>query len=377
MSMTRLFRFAEDEPLSLMEGGKLGPVTVAYETWGKLNSAKDNAVLVFHAMTGSQHASGHNLSVPEAGPLWTAECHEGWWSAFIGPGLAIDTERYFVICANYLGGCYGTTGPRSTDPATGKPYGSRFPSVRISDLVDAQLHLVRHLGVQKLHAAIGGSIGGMMALDLATRYPDAVRTVIPIGSGMEVTPLQRMLNLEQAFAIESDSNFLGGDYYEGTPPNRGMALARMIAHKTFVSLSALERRARAEVLRPDDSLSWYRLADPIESYMLHQGRKFVQRFDANSYLRILDAWQNFDLLRAAGAESFVDLFSRCRHQKFLLFTIDSDVAFYPEEQERLAQSLKSAGVSHLRITVHSEKGHDSFLLEPELYEPHLAFALAQ
>jgi len=373
---TRFFTFAEKSPHTLRSGAEIGPVTIAYETWGRLSPERDNAVLVFHAMTGSQHAAGENRHVHGVEPLWTDECHSGWWSGFIGPGLAIDTDNFFVICANYLGGCYGSTGPRSINPATGKPYGSRFPSLRIPDLVEVQLKLVDHLGIDRLHAVIGASVGGMMALSLATLFPDRVRTVIPIGTGIEVTPLQRILNFEQAFAITSDPDFQGGDYYEGPFPDCGLALARMIAHKTFVSLDALERRARRDVNPGGDALPWYLLNHPLESYMLHQGRKFVHRFDANSYLRILDAWQHYDLLREAGADSMETLFKKCRDQRFLIFSIDSDVSFYPGEQELLAHHLRDAGVQHLWVTVHSDKGHDSFLLEPELYHPHLAHTLA-
>jgi O-acetylhomoserine (thiol)-lyase len=324
---------------------------------------------------GSQHAHGFNPDIPCVGSLWNEECQHGWWDAFIGPGLAIDTEKFFVICANYLGGCYGSTGPRSIDPRSGSPYGSQFPSVRVEDLVDSQVRLLDHLGIEVLRAAIGASIGGMMALSLATLYPSRCRIVIPIGSGMEVTVLQRIINFEQARAIESDPNFRGGDYYDAAPPDSGLALARMIAHKTFVSLEVLDERSRGDGIRKFPGGGWFRIQDPIESYMMHQGRKFVGRFDANSYLRILEAWQRFDLLTPCGAANPVELFSRCRGQNYLLFTIDSDVAFYPQEQELLASALRAAGVEQMRITVHSLKGHDSFLLEPEFYKPHIAHAL--
>jgi homoserine O-acetyltransferase len=199
--------------------------------------------------------------------------------------------------------------------------------------------------------------------------------VIPISTGLAVTPLQRILNLEQAFAIEADPAFAGGDYYEGARPDRGLALARMIAHKTFISLRTLTERARGEVVRGGGELTSYGVSSPEESYMLHQGRKFVRRFDANSYLRILEAWQRFDLLAGSGAEDLTKLFGRCRDQRYLTFSIDSDVSFYPEEQAEMVGILKAAGVETVRMTVHSEKGHDSFLLEPELYTPMLQWAL--
>ena len=214
-----------------------------------------------------------------------------------------------------------------------------------------------------------------MALSLATRYPERVRTLIPFATGVAITPLQRLHNFEQICAIESDPNFRGGDWYGGPPPDRGLALARIIGHKTFVSLSAMEERARTEIVRRDDSLAWYQLRNPLESYMLHQGKKFVKRFDANTYLRVLDAWQRFDLVREAVASDLVALFSRCRKQNYLVFTIDSDACFYPHEQARLMDVLKQAGVDATRITVHSEKGHDSFLLEAHLYRPFLRAVL--
>ncbi len=353
----------------------LAEYSLAYETYGELNAARDNAVLVFHAMTGSQHAAGLCAEVPGVGDRWTDDCQDGWWDGFVGEGKALDTRKFFVICANYLGGCYGSTGPADVDPASGRPYGSAFPRLTLPDIVASQMALIDSLGIGCLHATVGASVGGMLALELATRYPDRVRTVIPISTGLAVTPLQRILNLEQAFAIESDPDFRGGDYYDGEPPNRGLALARMIAHKTFISLRMLSERARDEVARGGDELKSYRVSSPEESYMLHAGRKFVRRFDANSYLRILEAWQRFDLLAESGAADLTELFGRCRGQRFLTFSIDSDVSFYPEEQAEMVAVLKAAGVETVRMTVHSEKGHDSFLLEPELYTPMLQWAL--
>ncbi len=367
--------FRSGGELPLAAGGELAGFELAYETYGELNSARDNAVLVFHAMTGSQHAAGWRDAVPGVGGLWTDECREGWWDGFVGEGKAVDTRKFFVICANYLGGCYGSTGPGSVAPATGRAYGSAFPRVTLPDIVASQMALVDSLGIERLNAVVGASVGGMLALELATRWPERVRTVIPISTGLAVTPLQRILNLEQAFAIEADPAFCGGDYYDGARPDRGLALARMIAHKTFISLGTLTERARGEVVRGGGELTSYGVSSPEESYMLHQGRKFVRRFDANSYLRILEAWQRFDLLAGSGAASLGELFERCRGQRYLTFSIDSDVSFYPEEQAEMVGVLKGAGVETVRMTVHSQKGHDSFLLEPELYTPMLQWAL--
>ncbi|MGE3308848.1 MAG: homoserine O-acetyltransferase [Limisphaerales bacterium] len=376
-SATQFFELAtETAPFYLQSGESLSAATLAYETYGTLNSRRDNAVLVFHALSGSQHAAGFNPAVPGLADRWTEENHVGWWDDFIGPGKGLDTDSFFVICVNYLGGCYGSTGPASLDSRTGRPQGPRFPQLTMADIVDSQLALLDHLGIGTLHAAVGASLGGLMTLSLATRWPERVRTVIHFASGARTTPLQRLHNLEQIFAIESDPAFRGGDYYHGGPrPDRGLALARMIGHKTFVSLGAMEERARGEIVRRDESMAWYQLRSPLESYMLHQGRKFVRRFDANTYLRILDAWNRFDLVREAVASDPVSLFQRCRKQNYLIFTIDSDACYHPEEQAYLAEILKKAGVDATRITLHSDKGHDSFLLEAHLYRPFLRAAL--
>jgi homoserine O-acetyltransferase len=373
---TRFFTFAsQDEPFTLKSGGVLPEVTIAYETYGELNEDKSNAVLVFHALTGSQHAAGFTRSVPGVDDRWTDECQLGWWDGFIGPGKAIDTDDFFVITANYVGGCYGSTGPSSIDPLTGDPYGSSFPDVGFCDMVDADIRLLDHLGIDRLHAVIGASTGGIMCLSLATRYPDKVDIVIPIASGPRLTSLQTLHNFEQIAAIQSDPAFAMGDYYgNDAQPDDGLALARMIGHKTFISLDFLEERAHGET-PAGDGPGTYHIGNPLESYIWHQGRKFISRFDANSYLVNMQAWQTFDLAAEAGVDSLTDLFERSRDHHYMVFSIDGDVCFYPEEQEELSGYLKVAGVRHRHITVHSEKGHDSFLLEPRLYAPHLSDTL--
>ena len=373
---TQFLHFCGDQlPFVMADGSELPSVTLAYETYGELNADRSNAILLFHALSGSQHAAGTNKAVAGLEDRWTEEMHLGWWDAFIGPGRALDTSKYFVICANYLGGCYGSTGPSSIDPATGKPYGSQFPRVAVHDIVRSQLPLLEHYGIAKLHAVVGTSLGGMMALDLAVRFPDKVSNVITIGTGIRSHGLQQMHNLEQIIAITRDPNFEGGDYY-GTPgPVQGLALARMISHKTFLYADVIEERARVDIVQPEFDLPWYRLSSALESYMLYQGQKFVKRFDANSYLRIIDAWQQFDLREDATKLGINPLFAPCRDQRFLVFTIDSDCCFYPDYQSEICAELKKANVPHMRLTVHSEKGHDSFLLEPKLYTPHLAYAL--
>jgi homoserine O-acetyltransferase len=364
-----------DDPFVTADGSALPGVSLAYETYGKLNADRSNAILLFHALSGSQHAAGSNKAVPGTDHRWTEEMHTGWWDGFIGSGRALDTNKYFVICANYLGGCYGTTGPASVNPETKKPWASDFPRVTVRDIVRSQLPLLDHLGIAKLHAVVGTSLGGMMAIDLAVHEPDRVANVITIGTGLRSHGLQQMHNLEQIIAITRDPDFRGGDYY-GTPgPVHGLALARMISHKTFLWADVIEERARVDIVQPELDLPWYKISRSLESYMLYQGQKFVTRFDANTYLRIIDAWQQFDLYADAKARGKSSVFDGCKDQRYLVFTIDSDCCFYPDYQTEICAELKRAGVPHMRLTVHSEKGHDSFLLEPKLYTPHLSYAL--
>jgi homoserine O-acetyltransferase len=369
--------FNHEETFALRDGSSLPAIRIAYETWGTLNAERSNAILLFHALSGSHHAAGFNPEIPEVGELWQAELHQGWWEDMIGPGKAIDTDRFFVICPNYLGGCYGSTGPASLNPKTQKPWGSQFPSISAADQVHAIARLIDSFGIKTLHAVIGPSVGGLIALTFATRLPDRVRNVISIAAGFKTTVLNRLILFEQILAIENDPNFNGGDFYDESPPLYGLALARMISHKTFVHLDSIEKRARQDVIQADDVLAWYRVRDQFQSYMLHQGKKFVKRFDANTYLRIIDLWSRYDALFEGDAESPHELFERCARngQKWLVFSIDSDFCFYPEEQSELVNHLEASRVDSMHITVHSDKGHDSFLLEPDLYTPHIAWLL--
>lgn len=367
---------SKEEPFVFQDGKSADPLTLAYQTYGKLNAAKDNAILLFHALSGSAHVAGKNPDGP-GNEFWTEELHEGWWNEFVGRGKGLDPEKYFIICANYPGGCYGSTGPSSINPDTGKPYGGSFPYPSMSDVVDANMRLLDRLGIKTLLAVVGASLGGFCVLDLAVRYPRRVRCVIPIATGVRATVLAKAHNFEQIYAIEEDRNFNGGDYYDGPRPISGLTLARIISHKTFVSLSLMESRARRAIIQPDDYLSGYRLQHQVESYILHQGRKFSKRFDANSYLRIVNAWQMFDLPRDLADGRTVAAFERCRDQSWLVFSISSDVCFYVSEQVEIAEALKANRIDYQHITVHSEKGHDSFLLEPELYCPYLNYKLDQ
>lgn len=365
-----------ETPFVFRSGASLDHVQVAYETYGTLNAEASNAVLLFHAFSGSQHAAGFNPGVAGC-EFWTRECEEGWWNPFIGPGKALDTEKYFIVCANYLGGCYGTTGPSSINPDTGKRYGAAFPNVTVNDVVRCQAALLDGLGIGQLLAVIGPSTGGLACVSFATLFPERTRLVIPIATGVKTTVLNRIILLEQILAIENDPKFRAGEYYETGAPETGLGLARMISHKTFVHLNAIERRASKDVVQPGDRFSWYRAHDHVESYMLHQGKKFTDRFDANTYLRICEMWSRYDPVIEADAANPGDLFRRSREagHQYLVFSIDEDYCFYPEEQSALVKLLKEADVPHLFLTVHSEKGHDSFLLEPDLYTPHIQVML--
>ncbi len=371
-------QYYDIEDFTFSSGESLANVTLAYQTWGTLNADKSNAILLNHALSGTPHAHGINTDGPvgtTGEELWKKELHQGWWEQFMGPGLAIDTDKFFIISANYIGGCYGSTGPSSINSETGKPYGSSFPSLCIKDQANAFHSLVKSFDIKKLHAVVGPSVGGLISLTYSTLFPSEVDTVISIAAGFKTTVLNRLILFEQILAIENDPHFCDGDYYEGEPPSYGLALARMISHKTFVHLDAIERRARNEISQDTESLSWYKVRDPFQSYMLHQGKKFVKRFDANTYLRIIDMWCNYDACEILDKETPQELFEHCKHQKYLVFSIDSDFCFYPEEQQKLTKHLEDSGVDVTHITVHSDKGHDSFLLEPHLYSPQITFAL--
>ncbi len=371
-------KFCEiDHPFVLKDGAVLPGLRIAYETWGTLRADGSNAILLYHALSGSHHAAGLNPCIPGAENFWQPEMHDGWWEEMIGPGKALDTNEFFIICANYLGGCYGTTGPSSISPETGKPWGSTFPHISAADQVQASALLLDSLGIDVLHAVIGPSVGGLLALTFATLHPHRVKRVASIAAGFKTTVLNRLILFEQILAIENDPNFHGGDYYEGQPPLYGLALARMISHKTFVHLDAIERRARQDIIQDNDTLSWYKVRDQFQSYMLHQGKKFVRRFDANTYLRIIDMWSRYDAVAEGNASSPRELMDRAAAagQRWLVFSIDSDFCFYPEEQADLTLHLERADIDATQITVHSDKGHDSFLLEPHLYTPHISWLM--
>lgn len=375
--MTGKNQFFNDRDLSLKDGSTLPEYKLCYNTYGSLNADKSNAILVFHALSGSHNLTGRDEVGPVGCGLWTEENYDGWWSELIGAGKSIDTDKYFIISFNYLGGCYGSTGASCVNPATGKAYGGDFPAVSIEDQAEVGNRLIESLGISTLHSVVGPSVGGLCALSFACNFPEKAPRVGLFASAMRTTVLTRLVLFEQILAIENDQHFCGGNYYEGETPWLGLALARMISHKTFVHIDAFEKRARQEIQQHEDILSWYKIQDPFQSYMLHQGKKFVQRFDPNSYLRIIDMWSRFNLSKDADGNPIENVFAKLKEhkQKFLVYSIDSDYCFYPEEQVEMVSELEQAGLDVTHLTVHSAKGHDSFLLEPHLYAPQLSHLL--
>ena len=357
-------------------GDTLPGVVLAYETYGTLAPDKGNAVLLFHALTGSHHAHGFNDSLPEAGSFWQPENYEGWWDAMIGPGKPLDTNKHFIVCVNYLGSCYGSTGPTSLAP-DGEPWGSRFPLVTANDQARAQVKLLESMGIRRF-AIVGPSVGGMLSLATTHLYPERVRSVIIIGASCQ-PPIEHKLSVfEQILAIELDPAYCAGRYALSAPPARGLALARIICHKLFVYQRGLEKRARKGVSDRKGMLEWYTPTRNVESYMLHQGTKFAKRFDANAYIRIVNMWASFDLPTLGGVASLDEAFAcYARHGiPFMIFSINTDCCFTPRGISHFYRRLLKNGVQARYACIRSQKGHDSFLLEPELYEKGIVSSLS-
>jgi homoserine O-acetyltransferase len=347
------FTFAEPPEEMTLEGGqKFGPVTLAYETYGRLDRDAGNAVMVFHALSGNSHAAGIYSENDEK---------PGWWDNMIGPGKGIDTDKYFVICSNIIGSCYGSTGPQSPDPRTGRPYGLNFPLFTIADIVRAQKRLLDHLGVPKLLCLIGGSIGGMQALQWAVDYPEMVHSAIPIASTAKRSALSIGLSEAQRQAIMADPNWQSGDYYGKEPPNKGLALARIIGHITYLSEHSMERKFGRK-LQENAAFKFDFSPDfKVESYLHYQGRKFVERFDANSYLYITKASDYFDVGEQRGDGSLVKAFSRTR-AKFLVISFSSDWLYPTSQSKEMVKAMKKAGLDVSFCEIRVDFGHDSFLL---------------
>jgi homoserine O-acetyltransferase len=342
--------------LQLSDGKVLTEVTVAYEAYGTLAADGRNAIYVCHALTGDAHAA-----------LYHAEDDRdpGWWDELIGPGKGIDTDRYYVVCANILGGCKGTTGPCSTNPETGKPYGTAFPLITVRDVVQVQKLLLDQLSVSELYAVIGGSLGGMQALEWAVRFPDYVKRCICVASGVNLSPQALTFDIIARSEIESDPNWAGGDYYDKSEsPESGLSRARQIGHVTYLSSASMATKfGRDERASPyPGQSSLFSTNFQIESYLNHQGSKFVKRFDANSYLYISRMMDMFDLVAEFGslAEAFRDAKS-----KFLIVSISSDWLFPPGQQLDIVENLVAARKNVSYFQIDSVYGHDAFLLEHE------------
>lgn len=342
-----------DHALDLELGGCLPSVTVAYETYGHLNAGHDNAVLVCHAISGDSHVARHT---PEDDP--------GWWDILVGPGKAVDTNHLFVICPNLLGGCRGSTGPGSHNPVTGKPYGRDFPAITVGDMVEAQRRLLDHLGVQQLRAVVGGSLGGHQALTWATRYPERVRGVVALATSPRLTSQALAFDVVGRNAIIRDPHFHGGQYYDQPQgPGVGLALARMIGHITYLSPEAMQEKFEADRLSPRDLAIEFEKKFSVGSYLGYQGAKFVERFDANSYVTLSLAMDQFDLggTREKLAAAFRS--ARCR---WLVISFSSDWLFPPDQSRDIVQALTANNAAVSYCNVQSPGGHDAFLLPDEL-----------
>jgi homoserine O-acetyltransferase len=343
---TQLARF---DSLALDGGVVLAPVDVAFETYGALNSSRSNAILITHAFSGDAHAAGiHNVSG-----------RPGWWDSMIGPGKAFDTERYFIICSNILGGCAGTTGPSSLDPATGAPYAMRFPVITVSDIVRLQKKLIDHLGIRRLLAVAGGSMGGMQALEWAVAFPDAVASVIPIATTHRHSAQQIAFNEVGRQAIMADPDWNGGDYYAVKRPARGLAVARMVGHITYMSDASMKQKFGRKLRDKDRPGFGFAAEFEVESYLRYRGSQFVDRFDANSYLYITKAMDYFDL--TGGHGSLAAALERAT-ARFLVISFSSDWLYPPYQSEEIVRALRSRNRDVAYVELNSDYGHDAFLV---------------
>ncbi len=344
-------RFPESEPLRLDSGREIAPLTIAYQTYGTLNAEKSNAILICHALTGDQHVANDH---PVTGK-------GGWWATLVGPGKPVDTDRFFVICANILGGCMGSTGPASNNPATGRPYGVDFPVITIGDMVKAQARLVDYLGIGQLFSVIGGSMGGMQVLQWCARYKERVLTAMPIATAPWHTAQNIAFHEVGRQAVMADPDWKGGAYYNtNARPARGLAVARMAAHITYLSEKALQDKF-GRGLQNRDAHSFSFDADfKIESYLRHQGSTFVDRFDANSYLYITRAMDYFDLEAEYGR--LANAFTGTKTQ-FCVVSFTSDWLYPTRDNKEIVKALNGVAANVSFVEIESDKGHDAFLLD--------------
>jgi homoserine O-acetyltransferase len=347
---TEYFTFSQPpNELRLECEKKLGPITLAYETYGQLNSDKSNAILVVHALSGDAHVAG-----------WHAEDKDpGWWDNMVGPGKALDTSKYFVICSNVIGGCKGSTGPSSSDPKTQKPYALSFPMITIADMVRAQKQLIEHLGIEKLLSVIGGSMGGMQVLQWVAAYPKNLRSVIPIATALKHSPQQIAFDEVGRQAVMADPAWNQGNYYGKEKPERGLAVARMIGHITYMSDKSMEEKFSRRL--KDNNYSFKFITDfEVEGYLKYRGDNFVRRFDANSYLYITKAMDYFDLSqdKLIPKDRKIDV-------RFLVIAFKSDWLYPAYQSQEIVRQLKIKGADATYCEINSTYGHDAFLLEVE------------
>ena len=348
---TKYFTFAHPpNDLKLESGEKIGPITLAYETYGTLNPQKTNAILVLHAFSGDAHAAGFHIGAKEP----------GWWDDLIGPGKGIDTNEYFIICSNVIAGCKGSTGPSSINPKTGRPYGLDFPLITIADIVAAQKYLIDYLGINKLLAVIGGSMGGMQVLQWMVSFPDRIRSAIPIATTIKHTPQQIAFNEVGRQAVMSDPDWRNGDYYGHRVPAKGLAVARMVGHITYMSdISMADKFGR----RTKEEKEHFKFSAEfeVEGYLRYKGDSFVKRFDANSYLYITKA---IDLFNILNGHVLSDVFKGLK-AKVLVLAFKSDWLYPTYQSQEIVKACKLAGVDASYVEINSTYGHDAFLLEVE------------
>jgi homoserine O-acetyltransferase/O-succinyltransferase len=351
------FRVGPDESLALESGAELAGLQIAYQTYGTLNAARSNAILICHALTGDQHVANIHPVTGKA----------GWWISLVGPGKPIDTDRFFVICSNVIGGCIGSTGPASTNPATGEPYGTDFPVLTISDMVRAQALLIDYLGIETLLAVVGGSMGGMQVLAWASLFPERVFAAMPIASAAKHSAQNIAFHEVGRQAVMADPDWRRGRYLvEGARPVKGLSVARMAAHITYLSEPALQRKFGRNFQDRDAPTFSFDADFQVESYLRHQGFTFVERFDANSYLYLTRAMDYFDLAADNGG-SLAAAF-RGTKTRFCLVSFTSDWLFPTADSRQIVHALNAAGASVSFVEIESDKGHDAFLLEePNLF----------
>lgn len=350
-------RFPAGKALRLDSGARLDPLEIGYKTYGVLNEAKSNAILVCHALTGDQHAASVN---PVTG-------RPGWWDTVIGAGLPLDPARYFIIATNVIGGCMGSTGPASINPKTGEPYGLAFPVITIADMVRAQAMLVEALGIETLLAVVGGSMGGMQVLQWAADYPEKLFSAVCVAAAARHSAQNIAFHEVGRQAIMADPDWRGGAYEKaGVRPEKGLAVARMAAHITYLSEQALQRKFGRELQR--DGLSWGFDADfQVESYLRHQGTSFVDRFDANSYLYITRALDYFDLAAQHGGV-LAEAFRKARGVRFCVLSFSSDWLYSTAESRDIVRALNAAGCRASFVEIETDKGHDAFFLDEPQFD---------